>query len=169
MIGMSASGVEDEEVEPRPRATASKSSTGLCRSKVLLMNALPSPEQVPDHGCPRWCEHEHLGLADDPCGFHHDGPVTAVDLMRGDDQDRGSYLFVNVSQLESQGGLEPPYVEVQDDQRTLALLTLGECMALARALLEGARSICEMDAGERAQLRPLITELEQTVGTLASD
>jgi hypothetical protein len=135
------------------------------------MNALQSSEQALQahaHHCPTWCEHEHLGLADDPCGFHHDGPVTAVGLMGKQHPGRGDYLFVNVSQLEQQGELERPYVEVQDDQRTLALLTLDECMLLAQALLEGARSICETDAGERVQLNSLIWELEQTLGTLVS-
>lgn len=135
------------------------------------MNALPSSEQAlqaPADHCPSWCEHEHLGLAEDPCGFHHDGPVTAVGLVGRQDSGRGGYLFVNVSQLEHRGELEPSYIEVQDDRRTVALLTLDECMVLAHALLQGARSVCEMDVGERAQLSPLIMEIEQTLETLAA-
>jgi hypothetical protein len=117
--------------------------------KVGPMNSSPMPEQAQRPAlCPDWCEHEHLGRAEDPCGFHHDGAVTAVGLG---DADRGEFLFVNVSQREEQGEREPAYVEVQDERQTLALLTSDECVVLAHALLEGARQIRREDGG--AQLR----------------
>jgi hypothetical protein len=108
------------------------------------MNASPSPEQALHSSaqmCPSWCTHEHLGLADDPCGFHHDGAVTAVGLAGLEDCGVGDYLFVNVSQREQCGELEDVFVEVQDERRTLALLTSDDCELLAEALLEGARQI----------------------------
>jgi hypothetical protein len=120
--------------------------------KVGLMNSSPMPEQAQRPAlCPDWCEHEHLGRAEDPRGFHHDGAVTAVGLDGPEDPSRGDYLFVNVSQREQRGEREPPYVEVQDERRTLALLTSDECVLLAHALLEGARQIRREDGG--AQLR----------------
>ena len=121
------------------------------------MNASQMPEQARQPSaelCPDWCEHEHLGLAEDPRGFHHDGAVTAVGLdgsERPGGTGRGEYLFVNVSQREQRGEREPAYVEVQDERRTLALLTSDECVMLAHALLEGARQIRRAEGG--AQLR----------------
>ncbi|GAA1915932.1 DUF6907 domain-containing protein [Nocardioides marmoribigeumensis] len=108
------------------------------------MNASQSSERAlapPAPLCPPWCEHEHLGVADDPCGFHHDGAVTAVGLEFPSGPGRGDYLFVNVSQVEQHGELGRAFVEVQDERRTIALLTPAECVQLAHALLDGARQL----------------------------
>lgn len=92
--------------------------------------------------CPWWCEGQHLGWAEDDQGFHHDGPVTIISIEHPVTEKRGYDLLVNVS-LHTQAGASPerPYIEIQDESQTLALLTPEECLSLCRALLDAAASI----------------------------
>ena len=148
----------------------------LLQDPVAQRSATMNAPQQPDHAlrspislCPSWCAREHLGLADDACGFHHDGAVTVVRREGPPVPGGGDFLFVNVSQHEQHGGLGQAYVEVQDEHRTLALLTSGECVELARALLQGAQLLREEDAALESRLRPLIAKLEATLTSLVAD
>lgn len=105
--------------------------------------------------CPAWCEHEHLGSAEDSLGFHHDSEVITVALsLCGADS-----VYVNVSQHEQAGKPEEPaYVELQNDYATLAVLTSAECVELSRALLRQARRLDPDDPLAQSWLAALAPE-----------
>lgn len=90
--------------------------------------------------CPTWCEHEHLGEATDPGGFHHDSEVMWIPLVREVEPGVEATLFVSVSQHAGpQGPDGEPCVEVQDERHTVARLTPDEAVALSHALMEAAQ------------------------------
>jgi len=98
-----------------------------------------SPQQDPSL-CPAWCAGEHLRtmLTD---GWHHDGSSVSIELVdRG--ADGAGQVFVHSSQYVSlDGNVHPPIVEMQDESRTLALLTSGEARDLAKALTDVADQV----------------------------
>jgi hypothetical protein len=125
----------------------------------------PASEYVSDC-CPIWCQHEHLGEGSDSAGFHHDGPVDTVSLEEELVPGRTLDLYVNVSQ-HAQTGVpdEPTMVEVQDDHRTLALLTPFECVQLSRALLDAAAVCVKGEQDARARTDVMVDDLERLLRT----
>jgi hypothetical protein len=104
------------------------------------------------NACPEWCEREHLGQIDDPCGFHHDGPVSTISLVNQVVPGVFVDLFVNVSEHTHHGDpVERPLVEIQDDHNTLALLTPDEAVSLAEALI-GAAAVVTQSARHRSEV-----------------
>jgi hypothetical protein len=104
---------------------------------------------------------EHLGLADDPGGFHHEGAVIEIPLEDSSVPERAEGLFVSVSQHEQRGSEpEPPFVEVQDHLRSLARLTPAECMRLAQALLKAAALLREEASTYNTWFQSLVADLE---------
>lgn len=98
--------------------------------------ALPDPN---NDSCPDWCEHEHLGDGRDSDGFHHDSATTEISLENEVVPGRPLDLWINVSLHEHLGGQpESAMVEVQDDRRTLALMTPLEAVCVAQALIAAA-------------------------------
>jgi hypothetical protein len=119
--------------------------------------------------CPAWCEHEHGGEA---VGFHHEGATTIVELSRPVVRGESAKVYVNVSQNVPVGaGVEPPFVEIQDEFRTLLLLTPVECIQLAEALLEGAGQVAEVMPGRQVgdvDVPSLVASVIGDVGTLCA-
>lgn len=66
-------------------------------------------------------------------GWHHDSSSKSIELVdRG--PDGAGQVFVHSSQYVSpDGNVHPPIVEMQDESRTLALLTTGEARDAAKA------------------------------------
>jgi hypothetical protein len=112
---------------------------------------------VRDSGdCPPWCEREH---GDARSGFHHDGAMTIIDVANPLINGGSAKLYVNVSQhVLTDSRVQPPYVEVEDEFRTLLLLTPDECCELAQALLKGATAV---QAGETPDLTDGTPELRE--------
>jgi hypothetical protein len=117
--------------------------------------------------CPTWCEHEH---GNEAVGFHHDGEMTIIHVTDPMDPDGLAKIYVNVSQkVPTESPVDPPYVEVQDEFRTLLLLNPVDCLHLARALLEGAGEIAAERSDCRAgapEVRGLVAQAMDGIGTL---
>ena len=118
-------------------------------------------------GCPSWCEHEHGNTA---VGFHHDGVMTIIQVTDAMSPEGFAKIYVNVSQnVPAESPVGPPYVEVQDEHRTLLLLTPVDCLHLARALLERAGEVAweESDRQDGApELRGLVAQVMDDMGSL---
>lgn len=114
--------------------------------------------------CPPWCRIEHLGEAGGTDGCHHDGEISTVVLDHDVLAGRRTELFVNVSlQAQTAAPVGLPLVELQDERRTLARLTPGECVALSRALLKAATTIAEDYRVPVERLDATVAGLEETL------
>jgi hypothetical protein len=118
-------------------------------------------------GCPSWCEHEHGDTAVD---FHHDGEMTIIYVTDAMSPEGFAKIYVNVSQnVPAESPVEPPYVEVQDEHRTLLLLTPVDCLHLARALLERAGEVAGEEPGRQdgaPEVRGVVAQVMDDVGSL---
>jgi len=97
-----------------------------------------SQDLSPQHDpalCPPWCSGSHLRDEITRDGWHHDGEPAN---LLGDEQT----LYVKPSQYVSPlDGAHVAAVELQDDNRTVALLSPREARELAETLVEAARDI----------------------------
>ncbi|CUR58924.1 hypothetical protein NOCA2540112 [metagenome] len=108
----------------------------------------------------------------DEGGFHHDGEATMLSLENMVFENTPVRLAIMSTQHAQAGAdCEPPLVEVQDERRTLFLLSSLECLELALALLKAADQLMEEHQGDGAvnpEIRSLVGEIFDGIARVGS-